>query len=89
VRRYIHEHLDNRFIVTTNGGMAYRVERHHPTGRRRKDEAVAIAWIEHWSAISTYLGHVCVRDTYWYLSACPGLMEEAARRLDRRWEAKP
>jgi hypothetical protein len=29
-----------------------------------------------------------VRDTYWYLSACPELMEEAARRLDRRWEAK-
>ena len=39
--------------------------------------------------LSTYLGHVCVRDTYWYLSACPELMEEAARRLDRRWEAKP
>jgi hypothetical protein len=40
-------------------------------------------------ALSTYLGHTCVRDTYWYLSACPELMEEAARRLDRRWEAKP
>jgi hypothetical protein len=39
--------------------------------------------------LSTYLGHVCVRDTYWYLSACPELMEEAARRLERRWEAKP
>jgi integrase len=40
-------------------------------------------------ALSTYLGHTSVRDTYWYLSACPELMEEAARRLDRRWEAKP
>ena len=40
-------------------------------------------------ALSTYLGHACVRDTYWYLSACPELMEEAARRLDRRWEATP
>lgn len=39
--------------------------------------------------LSTYLGHVCVRDTYWYLSACPELMQEAARRLDRRWETKP
>lgn len=39
--------------------------------------------------LSTYLGHTCVRDTYWYLSACPNLMEEAARRLDLRWEAKP
>lgn len=40
-------------------------------------------------ALSTYLGHACVRDTYWYLSACPELMQEAAQRLDRRWEAKP
>jgi integrase len=39
--------------------------------------------------LSTYLGHACVRDTYWYLSACPELMEEAARRLDQRWEAAP
>jgi integrase len=39
--------------------------------------------------LSTYLGHACVRDTYWYLSACPELMQEAAQRLDRRWEASP
>jgi integrase len=36
-------------------------------------------------ALSTYLGHACVRDTYWYLSACPELMEHAARRLERHW----
>jgi integrase len=41
------------------------------------------------SLLSTYLGHTCVRDTYWYLSACPELMEEAARRLDQRWAARP
>lgn len=40
-------------------------------------------------SLSTYLGHTCVRDTYWYLSACPELMQEAARRLDRRWETQP
>jgi hypothetical protein len=34
--------------------------------------------------LSTYLGHACVRDTYWYLSACPELMGEAVRRVDRR-----
>jgi integrase len=39
-------------------------------------------------ALSTYLGHTCVRNTYWYLSACPDLMQEAVRRLDRRWEAR-
>jgi integrase len=38
--------------------------------------------------LSTYLGHTCVRDTYWYLSACPDLMQEAVRRLDCRWEVK-
>jgi integrase len=40
-------------------------------------------------ALSTYLGHTCVRNTYWYLSACPDLMQEAVRRLDRRWEVRP
>ena len=34
--------------------------------------------------LSTYLGHSCVRDIYWYLSACPELMEHAARRLEKR-----
>lgn len=36
--------------------------------------------------LTTYLGHSKVRDTYWYLSACPELMSEAARRLEARWE---
>lgn len=35
--------------------------------------------------LSTYLGHACVRDTYWYLSACPELMEHATRKLEKRW----
>jgi integrase len=39
--------------------------------------------------LSTYLGHTCVRDTYWYLSACPELLGHATRRLDKRWEAIP
>jgi integrase len=39
-------------------------------------------------ALSTYLGHTSVQDTYWYLSACPDLMQEAVRRLDLRWEVK-
>lgn len=36
--------------------------------------------------LSTYLGHVCVAGTYWYLSAEPGLMAQALARLERRWE---
>lgn len=35
--------------------------------------------------LSTYLGHVCVADTYWYLSAWPELMSQAMARLERRW----
>jgi integrase/recombinase XerD len=36
--------------------------------------------------LSTYLGHVNVSDTYWYLTACPELMGLAIKRLERRWE---
>jgi len=39
--------------------------------------------------LSTYLGHVHVGDTYWYLSSWPELMREAMRRLERRWEDRP
>jgi integrase len=39
--------------------------------------------------LSTYLGHVRVHSTYWYLSACPELMAHAARRLEKRWEVSP
>jgi integrase len=35
--------------------------------------------------LSTYLGHVRVQDTYWYLSAWPELMAQAMSRLERRW----
>jgi integrase/recombinase XerD len=35
--------------------------------------------------LSTYLGHVCPANTYWYLSAWPELMTQAMVRLERRW----
>jgi integrase len=35
--------------------------------------------------LSTYLGHVYVAGTYWYLSNSPELMVQAMRRLERRW----
>jgi len=37
--------------------------------------------------LSTYLGHVRVEDTYWYLSAWPELMAQAMARLEQRWGA--
>jgi len=36
--------------------------------------------------LSAFLGHVEVRDTYWYLSARPELLEAAKNCLEGRWE---
>jgi integrase len=36
--------------------------------------------------LSAFLGHVEVRDTYWYLSACAELLDVAKQRLERHWE---
>ncbi len=36
--------------------------------------------------LSAFLGHVQVSDTYWYLSACPQLLDVAKERLERHWE---
>ena len=38
----------------------------------------------HIQELSTFLGHVKVSDTYWYLSAVPELMQLAAARLQHR-----
>jgi integrase len=35
--------------------------------------------------LSAFLGHVQVSDTYWYLSACPELLDAAKERLERHW----
>ena len=34
-------------------------------------------------AISTYVGHAKVSDTYWYISATSELMSEASQRFSR------
>jgi len=36
--------------------------------------------------LSTFLGHVHVTDTYWYLSGVPKLLSLTKTRLERRWE---
>jgi hypothetical protein len=36
--------------------------------------------------LSTYLGHVFITGTYWYLTCTAELTEAAAKRLDRRWK---
>jgi integrase/recombinase XerD len=37
-------------------------------------------------ALSTYLGHVNVAATYWYLSCTPDLQTAASARVEARWE---
>ena len=39
-------------------------------------------------ALSTYLGHACVKNTYWYLSAVPQLMQWAGTRFEQFAEAR-
>lgn len=38
--------------------------------------------------LSAYLGHVHIKDTFWYLSAWPELMQQAMVRLERCWEGQ-
>ena len=33
-------------------------------------------------ALSTYLGHANISDTYWYLEATPTLMQDIARACE-------
>ena len=39
--------------------------------------------------LATYLGHVHVNETYWYIEAVPELLELATRRLESTKETKP
>lgn len=43
----------------------------------------------HLPQLSTYLGHVHVTDTYWYLSAAPELMRAVAARLEPPRRGRP
>ena len=38
---------------------------------------------KHLPQLATYLGHVHVSDTYWYLSATPELLGQVLRRVER------
>jgi len=38
--------------------------------------------------LSTFLGHVHVADTYWYLNACPELMVAAVAKFEQGWERR-
>ncbi|WP_236937882.1 hypothetical protein [Frigidibacter mobilis] len=36
-------------------------------------------------ALSTYLGHVDIANTYWYLEATPVLLQMIAARAEETW----
>src|SRR5947209_6368665 len=36
--------------------------------------------------LSTYLGHVNISGTYWYLGRTPELMAAASKRIEARWK---
>jgi integrase len=44
---------------------------------------------QHMVALSTYLGHAKVADTYWYLEAVPELMTDIADRCERWMGGRP
>ena len=39
--------------------------------------------------LSTYLGHVDPKSTYWYFQAAPELLALAAERLEYAWGSQP
>jgi integrase len=61
-------------LVIVSGRACTTCGIHSPSARCLA--GIAEAWDVERSlpVLSTYLGHTCVRDTYWYLSACPDLM---------------
>ena len=44
---------------------------------------------QHLPELSTYLGHVKVSDTYWYLSATPELLQLALQRSEQALQRRP
>jgi len=51
---------------------------------RAPEQCARIA--NHMLAVSTYLGHSCVADTYWYFEATPALMSRVADACQRHFE---
>jgi integrase len=43
----------------------------------------------HMLAVSTYLGHSCVADTYWYFQATPTLLSQLADACESHFEGEP
>jgi integrase len=99
-KRLRHQYAHRVFIAVMRR-IALRDPELHSPGPRLHDlrHSFAVNTILRWyragedvermlPTLSTYLGHNKIRDTYWYLSACPELMQQAASRLEARWGAR-
>ena len=85
--RLMFRHLCNRLGMSSNGAMRrpHIHDLRHTFACRR-----LLAWYEQGidvnhaiASLSTYLGHVGVTSTYWYLTGTPQLMGAAGERFER------
>jgi len=96
-QRLRHQYVHRVFVAVLRRTGLRDPEPHSP-GPRLHDlrHSFAVSTILRWyrasedverllPTLTTYLGHSKTRDTYWYLSACPELMDQAAERLETRW----
>jgi integrase len=94
-RRLLQDTVEDRFRKLCRqagvGGAADRREPRLHDFRHRLAVRALIRWYRrgadvehHMPALSTYLGHARIADTYWYLTAVPELLRLAADRLERR-----
>jgi integrase len=94
-RRLLQDTVEDRFRKLCRqagvGGPADRREPRLHDFRHRLAVRALIRWYRsgadverHLPALSTYLGHARIADTYWYLTAVPELLRLAADRLERR-----
>ena len=96
-QRLRHQYVHRVFVAVVRR-IGLRDPEPHSPGPRLHDlrHSFAVSTILRWyrtgedverllPTLTTYLGHGKTRDTYWYLSACPELMDEAVVRLEARW----
>lgn len=91
VRKHFHKLLE---LLGMNGKVGHPKPRLHDL-RHHFAVSTLIRWYKNEANIdsklpvlSAYLGHVETRDTYWYISSCPNLMNAAKKRLEKHWEER-
>lgn len=81
--------LDGADLLTKSGGRRPRIhDTRHTFAVRALESAPdrSNRVDRHMLAVSTYLGHSCVSDTYWYFQATPTLMAQVSDTCQIRFE---